>query len=259
MGQVAVIEVNDLHVSRSGTTVIEGANFEIIKGDYVGIVGPNGGGKTTLLLAVLGIIPRHRGTVKIFGQDIERFSDWGKIAYVSQDAINFDSDFPLTVRELVSLGRLGPGNLGRPLRRADWSKVDGALEFMGISELAGKRIGELSGGQKQRMFVAMALVRDPEVIILDEPVAGIDAVTQEKFYQKMSDLNRSKGITILMVSHDLTAVFCRMSKLICVNREVNVAEISPDVDPNEILRKAYGEHFHFVFHRHECKGEFRDD
>lgn len=259
MERGAVIEVKDLDVMRSGALVIQGASFEIDKGDYVGIVGPNGGGKTTLLLAVLGIIPRQRGTVKIFGQDLERFSDWGKIAYVSQDAINFDSDFPLTVRELVSLGRLGPRSVGRPLRRADWNRVDEALEFMGISDLAGKRIGELSGGQKQRMFVAMALVRDPEVIILDEPVAGIDAVTQEKFYQKMSDLNQRKGITILMVSHDLTAVFCRMSKLICVNREVNVATITPGVDPNEILRKAYGEHFHFVFHRHECKGEFRND
>ncbi|MCQ8892721.1 MAG: metal ABC transporter ATP-binding protein [Candidatus Methanosuratincola sp.] len=259
MERGAVIEVKDLDVMRSGALVIQGASFEIDKGDYVGIVGPNGGGKTTLLLAVLGIIPRQRGTVKIFGKDLERFSDWGKIAYVSQDAINFDSDFPLTVRELVSLGQLGPRSIGRPLKRADWSRVDEALEFMGISDLAGKRIGELSGGQKQRMFVAMALVRDPDVIILDEPVAGIDAVTQEKFYQKMSDLNQRKGITILMVSHDLTAVFCRMSKLICVNREVNVAEITPDVDPNEILRKAYGEHFHFVFHRHECKGEFRND
>ncbi|MDH7556374.1 MAG: metal ABC transporter ATP-binding protein [Candidatus Methanosuratincola sp.] len=259
MERGAVIEVKDLDVMRSGALVIQGASFEIARGDYVGIVGPNGGGKTTLLLALLGMIPRHRGTVKIFGQDLERFSDWGKIAYVSQDAINFDSDFPLTVRELVSLGRLGPRNVGRPLRRADWGRVDEALEFMGISDLAGKRIGELSGGQKQRMFVAMALVRDPEVIILDEPVAGIDAVTQEKFYQKMSDLNQRKGITILMVSHDLTAVFCRMSKLICVNREVNVAEITPDVDSNEILRKAYGEHFHFVFHRHKCKGEFRND
>ncbi|MEM4657180.1 MAG: metal ABC transporter ATP-binding protein [Candidatus Methanosuratincola sp.] len=259
MEREAVIEVKDLDVMRSGTLVIQGASFEIAKGDYVGIVGPNGGGKTTLLLAMLGMIPRNRGTVKIFGQDLERFSDWGKIAYVSQDAINFDSDFPLTVRELVSLGRLGPKKVGRPLRRADWSRVDEALGFMGIFDLSGKRIGELSGGQKQRMFVAMALVRDPEVIILDEPVAGIDAVTQEKFYQKMSDLNQRKGITILMVSHDLTAVFCRMSKLICVNREVNVAEITPDVDPNEILRKAYGEHFHFVFHRHECRGEFRND
>ncbi|MDI9643676.1 MAG: ATP-binding cassette domain-containing protein [Candidatus Verstraetearchaeota archaeon] len=259
MGKEALIEVKGLNVARSGSLVIHDAKFEIFRGDYVGVVGPNGGGKTTLLLAMLGLLPRQSGTIRIFGKDLERFSEWEKVAYVSQDAINFDPGFPLSVRELVSLGRLGKRNLGRPLRRDDWSKVDSALEFMGISDASAKRIGELSGGQKQRMFVAMALVRDPELIILDEPVAGVDAATQEKFYQKMSDLNQRKGITILMVSHDLTAVFCRMSRLICVNREVNVAEIRPDTDPNEILRKAYGDHFHFVFHRHECRGEFSHD
>lgn len=259
MGKEVLIEVRGLNVVRSGSLVIQNASFDIMRGDYVGVVGPNGGGKTTLLLAMLGMIPRQSGTVRLFGKDVEKFSEWEKIAYVSQDAINFDLDFPLSVRELVSLGRLNMKKLGKPLNRIDWHEVDSALEFMGISDLAEKRIGDLSGGQKQRMFVAMALVRDPEVIILDEPVAGIDAATQEKFYQKMSDLNQRKGITILMVSHDLTAVFCRMSKLICVNREVNVAEIRPDVDPNEILQKAYGEHFHFVFHRHECRGEFRND
>jgi len=124
-------------------------------------------------------------------------------------------------------------------------------------DLSGRRVGELSGGQKQRAFVAKALVRNPEVIFLDEPVAGVDAATQEKFYQKMSDLNGRMGITILIVSHDLAAVFCRMSKVICVNREVNVSDIRPGQDPNSILRKAYGEHFHFVFHEHKCEGEFR--
>ncbi|HRU81757.1 MAG TPA: ATP-binding cassette domain-containing protein, partial [Candidatus Methanomethylicus sp.] len=121
------------------------------------------------------------------------------------------------------------------------------------------RVGQLSGGQKQRAFVAKALVRNPEIIFLDEPIAGIDAATQERFYQKMSDLNTARGITILMVSHDLAAVFCRMSKVICVNRGVNVSDISPDTDPNSVLREAYGEHFHFVYHRHECKGEFKND
>ncbi len=254
-----MIEVEGLMVERSGSLVIENATFQVMRGDYVGIVGPNGGGKTTLLLAMLGMIPRQGGVVRIFGKDLRNFSEWEKIAFVPQDAINFDSSFPLSVRELVSLGRLSRRTLGRRLGRQDWNEVDAALEFMGISDLSGKRIGELSGGQKQRMFVAMALTRNPEVIILDEPVAGIDAETQEKFYQKMSDLNQKKGITILMVSHDLTAVFCRMSKLICVNRDVNIADIKPGIDPNEILRKAYGEHFHFVFHRHECRGEFSRD
>jgi zinc transport system ATP-binding protein len=257
MGKDVVIEVRNLNVNRSGSLVIKDANFEVLKGDYVGIVGPNGGGKTTLLLAILGQIPKASGTIRLFGKSAESFDEWERVAFVPQDAINFDANFPLSVRELVSLGRLGRKKIGRRLGKIDWDEVDSALEFMGLSEVAERRIGELSGGQKQRMFVAMALVRDPDVIILDEPVAGIDAVTQEKFYQKMSDLNQKRGITIMMVSHDLSAVFCRMSKVICVNKEVNVAEIRPDVDIEGVLRKAYGEHFHFVFHRHECKGEFK--
>ncbi|MCJ7721593.1 ATP-binding cassette domain-containing protein, partial [Candidatus Bathyarchaeota archaeon] len=199
------------------------------------------------------------GTIRLFGQEIESFSSWEKIAFVPQHALNFDSQFPLSVRELVSLGRVNRGNLGRPLKRTDWAAVDGALEFMGISDITDRRIGQLSGGQKQRVFVAKALVRKPEIILLDEPIVGVDAKTQEKFYKKLSDLNVAKGITILLVTHDLTAVFCRMSKVMCINRLVNIAEINEDLKPDEVLRKAYGEHFHFVFHEHKCERVFEDE
>jgi zinc transport system ATP-binding protein len=150
-------------------------------------------------------------------------------------------------------------NLGRTLKQKDWEAVDEALEFMGISDIANRRIGQLSGGQKQRVFVAKALVRKPEIILLDEPIVGVDAGTQEKFYKKLSDLNVAKGITILLVTHDLTAVFCRMSKVMCMNRLVNVAEITEQLEPAEFLRKAYGEHFHIVFHKHECERVFEDE
>jgi len=257
--KIPVLEVSDLHVARSNSVVIENANFTIHQGDYIGIVGPNGGGKTTLLLVLLNIIPKERGTIRLFGQDIESFSRWEKVAYVPQHAINFDLHFPLAVRELVSLGRVNRGNLGRPLKRKDWEAVDEALEFMGISDIANRRIGQLSGGQKQRVFVAKALVRKPEIILLDEPIVSVDAGTQEKFYKKLSDLNVAKGITIMLVTHDLTAVFCRMSKVMCMNRRINMAEITEDLKPNEVLRKAYGKHFHFVFHEHECKRVFEDE
>ena len=254
-----VLEVSNLNVSRSNSVIIEDANFTIRRGDYVGIVGPNGGGKTTLLLALLNSMPRTQGTIRLFGQDIESFSSWEKVAYVPQHAISFDSHFPLTVRELVSLGRVNRSNLGRTLKRVDLEAVDDALEFMGILNIASRRIGQLSGGQKQRVFVAKALVRNPEMILLDEPIVSVDTKTQEKFYKKLSDLNVKKGITILLVTHDLTAVFCRMSKVMCINRLVNVSEITADVKPEEVLRKAYGEHFHFVFHEHECKWVFEDE
>jgi zinc transport system ATP-binding protein len=257
--ETSILEVSNLYVSRSNSSVIEHADFTIHRGDYVGIVGPNGGGKTTLILALLNILPRTKGSIRLFGQNIGSFSKWEKIAYVPQHAVNFDPNFPLTVRELVSLGRVNRGNMGRTLKRKDWESVDEVLEFMGISEIANKRIGQLSGGQKQRVFVAKALVRNPEIILLDEPVVGVDAETQEKFYKKLSDLNVKKGITILIVTHDLTAVFCRMSKIMCINKRVNVTDITEALEPEEVLRKAYGEHFHFVFHKHECKRVFEDE
>ena len=224
----------------------------------MGVVGPNGGGKTTLLQAILGIIPHESGSIRILGTPIEEFDEWSRLAYVSQHSISFDERFPINVRELVGLGRINRGNLAKPLKKEDWAKVDEVLGFMGISDLADRRLGHLSGGQKQRVFVAKALVRDPEVLILDEPVAGVDAEAQELFYMKLSDLNSRQGTTIVIVSHDLAAVFCRMSDVMCVNRKVYTSPISPDADPNEALQKAYGEHFHFVFHEHTCEGYFED-
>jgi len=254
-----ILEVSDLQVDRLNSVIIEDANFTIHRGDYVGIVGPNGGGKTTLLLALLNIMPKTKGNIQLFGQNTESFSDWEKVAYVPQHALNFDSQFPLTVRELVSLGRVNRRNLGRTLKRPDWEAVDEAIEFMGLSDVVNRKIGHLSGGQKQRIFVAKALVRNPEIILLDEPIVGVDAETQEKFYKKLGDLNLKKNITILLVTHDLTAVFCRMSKVMCVNRGVNIAEINDDFKPEAVLRKAYGEHFHFVFHNHECERVFENE
>jgi len=254
----SVIEVEGLNVARGGRRVIEDASFTVGRGAYMGVVGPNGGGKTTLLQAILGIIPRESGSIRILSQPIEEFDEWSRLAYVSQHSISFDERFPINVRELVGLGRINRSNLAKPLRKEDWEKVNEVLEFMGISELAERRVGHLSGGQKQRVFVAKALVRDPEVLILDEPVAGVDAEAQELFYMKLSDLNGREGTTIVIVSHDLAAVFCRMSDVMCVNRRVYTSPISPDADPNEVLQKAYGEHFHFVFHEHTCEGFFED-
>jgi len=259
MEKQPVIEVEGVTISRSGEMVIEDAAFRVLRGDYVGVVGPNGGGKTTLLKAILGLLPRDAGTIKLFGIPVEHFRDWRRIAYVGQDSINFDQSFPLSVRELVSLGRINRENIGHRLNIEDWRRVDEMLKFMGISELSEKRIGQLSGGQKQRVFVAKAMTRNPEVLFLDESVAGVDPETQERFYMKLSNLNAQKGTTIIDVSHDLSAVFCRMSKVICVNRNVNVADIGDEAGFTTALKRAYGDHFHFVFHEHMCEGLFDDD
>lgn len=259
MQKNVVLEIQHVDIVRSKDLVVEDASFSIEQGDYVGVVGPNGGGKTTLILAILGFLPIKKGSIQLFSQNINTFSAWERIAYVSQGATYFDSNFPLTVNELVALGRIQRTNIGRPLKKIDWGAVDESLQLMDIQDLASRRIGDLSGGQKQRVFIAKALVRNPEILILDEPVAGIDATSLENFYKQLSDLNQQKNLTILIVSHDLSAVFCRMTKLLCVNKKVYLSDITKESDPNVILKKVYGEHFHFVFHKHECKGDFHHD
>ena len=254
-----IIEVEGLTVRRGPTEALANASFTIEKGDYVGVVGPNGGGKTTLVLALLGLLPRESGSIRIMGQDIDSFDQWEKVGYVSQFAINFDSQFPLTVRELVGLGRVNRKNMGRFRNKEDWNAVSDALELMSIADLANKRIGTLSGGQRQRAFVAKSLVSDPELLVLDEPVTGFDPVTQERFFMQLANLNQGKGLTILIISHDLAAVFCRMSRVLCVNKEVHSAAITESTVPDDILKKGYGEHFHFAFHRHQCQGVFVDE
>jgi zinc transport system ATP-binding protein len=254
-----LLELKNVDVMRSGVLIIQNATLTIHAGDYVGLVGPNGGGKTTLILSLLNFLPRTKGTIKLFGADIDKFTSWEKVAYISQNVTHFDNQFPLTVRELVSLGRIKKGNIARRFTREDWKTVDESIAFMGLTEIAHKRIGKLSGGQKQRVFVAKALARNPEVIFLDEPIVGVDVATQEKFFQKLSDLNIKRRTTILLVTHDLASVFCRMSKVICVNKTVEMAPITENIDPNLLLKRAYGEHFHFVFHRHECQGIFEND
>ncbi len=254
-----ILEVKNLHVVRNGVSVIENATFTINRSDYVGIVGPNGGGKTTLLSSLLGFLPYAQGAIYLFGVELNRFSSWQKIAYISQQATNFEEQFPLTVRELVSLGCIKNGKLGRRFTQKDWQLVDDNLEFMGLSDVANRRIGKLSGGQKQRMFVAKALTHNPELILLDEPIVGVDSNAQEKFYKKLRDLNIERKITILIVTHDLTSVFCRMSKVMCINKTVELAEITQELDVNLMLKRAYGEHFHFVYHRHNCEGDFTDE
>jgi len=256
---VPILGATNVTVIRSGEVAVQNASFSIDKGDYVGVVGPNGGGKTTLLNAILNFLPIANGKIRLFGVDKEKFCSWEKIAYISQQATNFESQFPLTVRELVSLGCIRKGNIGRRFQREDWEAVDESIEFMGLTDVAERRIGQLSGGQKQRVFVAKALARKPELILLDEPIVGVDSEAQEKFYKKLSDLNSERQTTILLVTHDLASVFCRMSKVLCINKKVEVAKITQELDANTLLKRAYGDHFHFVFHKHTCQGAFANE
>lgn len=251
-----VLEIRNLNVTRGNERVIRDCDLRIMRGDCVGIVGPNGGGKTTLLQTIFNLIPKDSGEILLFGTPVEKFREWSRLAYTPQDAMSFDDQFPLTVRELVSLGRVRKEKFLRRLDKEDWKKVDEAMEAMNISHLADRRMGQLSGGQKQRAFVAKSLSLEPELLVLDEPTVGLDAESLESFYRTLSEVREKRGTTIMMVSHDLSAVFCRMNRVVCVNRRVYSTDDMHDAEG--LLRKAYGDHFRFMMHEPCCGGSGDD-
>lgn len=231
-------------------SVLEDVSFVVRAGEYVGIVGPNGSGKTTLLRIILGLIDPTEGEVRIFGKPIREFREWNAIGYVPQNVFRGDVAFPATVAEVVESGHLGAkqGALCQ-FGTGRCEAVDRALERSGISDLKKKRIGELSGGQRQRVFIARALVSDPKLLVLDEPTTGIDAASEEQFYDFLAELNRS-GLTILLVSHDLEAIGREVGTVLCLNRRMVCYGAPKELQSAEVLREMYGRGKQMIAHAH---------
>ncbi|MEM2899474.1 MAG: metal ABC transporter ATP-binding protein [Thermoplasmata archaeon] len=248
-----VIEVSGLTVKYNGAAVLENISFDVFRKEVVGIVGPNGGGKTTLLNSILGNIPISSGKVRLFGLELERFRDFHKIGYVPQNAIQFDPIFPATVEEIVSLGCITRKKLGMPLTSEDKKSVSHALELVDLYDVRKRKISELSGGQKQRIFIAKALVRRPELLVLDEATVGLDICIQDQFVKLLKKLKKEMDITVLMVSHDLSGVFCQANRLFVVNKKLYATELNENTDAEKVLREAYGRHFTFMFHHDHAK------
>lgn len=198
-------EFEDVSFSYPHHTVFSHLNLTIAQGDFVAIVGGNGSGKSTLLKLCVGALKPDCGQIKLFGQSIEAYRDWRKIGYVPQNPLR-DKSFPITVEEVVAMGRVASLGLGRRMRSADHGIVTRAMQSTGVESLRSQMIGNLSGGQQQRVMVARALAAEPKTLILDEPTAGIDTAGTEEFYFLLHSLNENTGITILLVSHDLDRV-----------------------------------------------------
>ena len=212
---------------------LDNISFTVGKGDFLGIIGPNGAGKTTLFQCMLGIIRDYEGEINLFGFDIKQNKKiLQKIGYVPQKK-NVEQTFPATVKEVVSLGVIGMRN------SSDY--IDKAIDFVELGAYRDKRIGELSEGQQQRAIIAKALVKQPELLILDEPTTGIDSVTQEKFFNLLTKLNKDKGITIVWSSHDMNAVERLANRVACVDRKLFFHGQSEDFFGNEERMKSYVE------------------
>lgn len=212
-----IVEITDLCFSYSGKEVLHGVDLVIEEGDFVAVIGPNGGGKTTLLKLVLGLLKPTRGTVRVAGRTAG--SPGLEIGYVPQQ-INHNLSFPATALDVVMMGKHLPSKrLKVGASRQD--RLDGmaALEKMGIGAFADQRISDLSGGQRQRVLIARALVTSPELLVLDEPTASIDSKGQAEFYTLLQALNDE--LTILMVSHDLLTISSYAKSIACVNNRLH--------------------------------------
>jgi manganese/zinc/iron transport system ATP- binding protein len=213
MGLDGGLAIRDLTVAYPGKVVLRGVSADIRRGQVVGLIGPNGGGKSTLLMAILGIVPIVSGTVTLFGRPAATMR--ARMAYVPQREL-VDWEFPVTVREVVMMGRYpGMGWRRRP-RRPDHERVDQVLERVGMREHRGTQIGQLSGGQQQRAFIARALAQDADVLLLDEPLVGIDAGTQEVVLRVIEE-HRQAGKIVLIATHDLASASCSCDCLCCLN------------------------------------------
>ena len=214
------VRFNETWFSYNSEPVVRDINFSITQGEFAAILGPNGSGKTTLMKLALGLLKPTSGQVLLFGEPAESFKDWHRVGYVPQRTQANESRFPASVREIVNFGSYSGFSPLAIFRRGRSSQVDDALEMAGITNLADRRVSDLSVGQQQRMLIARSLVRRPDLLVLDEPVAGVDAVGEEQFHTMVRRLNRDLGITIVMVSHDIGAVMREATTCACINRDI---------------------------------------
>ncbi|MGD8765348.1 MAG: ABC transporter ATP-binding protein [Desulfobacteraceae bacterium] len=212
----SIIKVRDLNFSYNGQPVLRDVDLEVAAGDFMAMIGPNGGGKTTLLKLMLGLLSADRGQILIFRKSPKAVSH--RIGYVPQD-VHINKDFPVSVLDVVLMGKLKPGRGWTRHSDNDRAAARQALEKVEMADHDDRRIGELSGGQLQRVFVARALVTEPDLLFLDEPTASIDTKGQREFYTLLKELNES--ITIIVVSHDLMVVSGYVKSVACVNQRLH--------------------------------------
>ncbi|MCY4449453.1 MAG: metal ABC transporter ATP-binding protein [Chloroflexi bacterium] len=216
MDDTPAVELEDVSFTYAGSPAVHGVTLRIERGDFTAIVGPNGSGKSTLLKIILGLIKPDNGQVRVFGTDIERFKDWRRIGYVPQVATGIHAMFPITVSEVVAHGRYSGFSPFDFWRRGNGADVDGVLQMVDMADFKRRRIGELSTGQQQRALIARALIRKPELLVMDEPIAGVDVQGGEELYMLLRQL-RAQGVTILIISHDVGAVMREAGTVACMN------------------------------------------
>lgn len=249
MNDEPVIELADVSFSHDGTPVLEKANLSVLRRDFVSIVGPNGGGKTTLLKLLLGLLRPSEGSIRVLGESPAQARH--RVGYMPQYA-HVDPQFPVNVMDVVLMGRLGHTGAFGPYRGVDREAALGALEEMKISQLGRRAFSALSGGQRQRVLIARALACEPELLLLDEPTASLDQAIESELYELLYRL--AERLTVLVVSHDLGFVSQFVNRVVCVKRNVVVHPTSEVT--GEVISEVYGSPMKIVRHDHETAEAF---
>jgi zinc transport system ATP-binding protein len=206
----------DVRFSYNGTPVLDGVSFELAAGSFVALAGPNGSGKSTLIRILLGLLAPNSGSVSVLGARPDALDDRWRIGYVPQQP-QAGELLPATVEDVVAAGRLSRRGWWRRPAASDRAAVAAALEQVALTELKDRRVAELSGGQRQRAFIAKALASEPDLLVLDEPTAGIDAESQVRFRDALTGA-RARGGTVLLVSHELGAVADDLDRVLVLRR-----------------------------------------
>jgi zinc transport system ATP-binding protein len=247
-----IISMEQVSFRYGNGLVLENINMNVEKGEFLGLVGPNGSGKSTLIKVILGLLKPDEGEVKLFGKPHASFKNWSKIGYVSQKANSFNTGFPATVFEVVSMGLYGKMGLFKWLGREEKKKINEAIDLVGLTQYSRQSIGKLSGGQQQRAFIARALVSDPELLILDEPTVGVDAQSMDQFYHLLETMHKERNISLLLVSHDIGVISSKVDRVACLNKKIHFHGSPKDfqIDQEKILHQLYGHDVEVLEHSH---------
>jgi zinc transport system ATP-binding protein len=229
MSNKDAIQIEGLNVELGGQSVLSDIHMHITEGEIAFIIGPNGGGKTTLVKTIMGLIQGRSGSIKIFGKTNTASQVARTIAYVPQYAV-VDRTFPITVYEMleVTYKKLSP------------SQITKALVEMEMRDYANQKIGNLSGGEFQRVLIARALLNRPKILILDEPTNNLDAKTQERLFRLVKKLNKKLNLTTIVITHDINIISSVAQRVICINRRLECSGVPHEIMTPEVLRKVYG-------------------
>lgn len=222
----AIVKVDNLSFGYEKKLVLNNISFRIYRKDFIAIVGANGSAKSTLLKLIIGFLKPNGGRIKIFDHSIESFKDWNKIGYLPQNARNFNTRFPATVEEIVGSSQYSQMSILKKLNKKISKNTLSALEAVDMLGFKDRLIGNLSGGQQQRVFLARLLVNNPEIIFMDEPLIGVDSESQDVFFDLIDKLNNYYGITIVIVTHDISTLQHKVNRIFHLDSgKVNIDDL----------------------------------